>query len=287
MHSSRAARRRNRPRIAADWPQESAGVMAALPSEDSDEPDQKRKRRQSAPSLRAACRRKRPRAVNSPQESAPVAPRASWVPGAASVLPSEGSDEQHPQASWTTGAAAVLPSESSDEQHPRASWKPGAAAVLPSESSDEQLPRASWTPGAAAVLPSESRDEQPCHQLCESSDDEQPCKIARSSGSRTARPRRQPQLARYVPEQSGASTRLPSESSESGNDAVDAHARKANMRQGLVSTTAHGPCTLAEVQGIFMWPRDAYRAATATLKNPHDPGSFLNRPVVMATNSAD
>ena len=177
----------------------------------------------------------------------------------------------------------MLPSESSDEQHPPASWTTGAAAVLPSESSDEQHPRASWKPGAAAVLPSESSDEQPCHQLCESSDDEQPCKNARSSGSRTARPRRQPQLARYVPEQSGASTRLPSESSESGNDAVDAHARKANMRQGLVSTTAHGPCTLEEVQDIFLWPRDAFRAATATLKNPHDPGSFLNRPVVMAT----
>ena len=189
------------------------------------------------------------------------------------------------------GAAAVLPSESSDEQHPLAIWTPGAAAVLPSESSDEQHPRASWTPGADAVLPSESSDEQPD-------------KIARSSGSRAARPRRQPQLARYFPGQSaqiatpahwmsGASTRLPSESSESGsgNDAVDAHGKKANRRQGLglgrqglVSPTAHGPCTVADVQGIFMWPRAAFRAATATLKNQHDPRSFLNRLVVMATH---
>lgn len=145
---------------------------------------------------------------------------------------------------------------------------PGAAAVLPSESSDEQHPRASWTPGAAAALPSESSDEW----LCES----------------------ESEIAAALPSESESEiARLPSESSESGcgNDAVDAHGRKANRRQGLglgrqglVSPTAHGPCTVADVQGIFMWPRDAFRVATATLKNQHDPGSFLNRPVVMATH---
>ena len=72
---------------------------------------------------------------------------------------------------------------------------------------------------------------------------------------------------------------LPSSSS----DVAAVLRAKAPRREGLVSPTAHGPSTVEDVQHIFLWPRDAIRAAAAELSDPHDPASFLNRSVSMAT----
>ena len=73
---------------------------------------------------------------------------------------------------------------------------------------------------------------------------------------------------------------LPSESGDSGDSGNDRDFAdpRATGRAGLASPAAHGPSTVPEVQGLFMWPRDAVR-----MSDPLDASSFLNRVVVMAT----
>jgi len=253
LRSSRAASRGTRPQIAAKRLQESARGLAALPSESSDEHGQKPERRPSDSCAPASRRGSRPRiAVRVPQEFAAVLPSESGDEGDRGQKQCQGPGSSHDNHLRKRPRLAA--------HGPRESV--GTTASHPTDDSEERDQSTVIAPAVARARPS------PMSRLAALSQ----CKTSRSP--RAAGVQKQPRLAM-----------LPSESSESEHDVADvaASARRPNRRHGLASPTAHGPCSVEEVQGLFLWPRDAIRAATVAMKHPHDPYSFFNRPVEMAT----